>query len=656
MKQTLILLALLGSAATSLLAGSSVSAWTPIFRGIDQATGTNDASVYGTLAANALRIDLQDPDVRLFITPRVVTNYVAESRETLLQTPREFLVQHKLQVAVNTIQFNPGGYNNPSGTPANILGLAMSTGAVVSTVITTNECQSAMLFTTNNQPQFLYINWPPTSTDGFHNAIGGLYPLVSNGANISYNYTNAMQADTIHRAQPRTAFGLSQDNRYLIMITIDGRQNDFSDGALDWETADFLLLFGAWNAMNMDGGGSTCMVKATACGEPVDINQNSFQVAVNRPGSQRPVACNFGVYALPLGASGDPGAIKNLVTEPGRFSTEIRWTTESNAVSQVAYGPTEDLGTYTPLTTTPTTNHSITISGLTADTSYYFRAISFIDGVANSAPGCFTTTNFDVLVFNITNQWRYTTQNLNGVNWKATNYNDSAWLGPGSGLLWVDTTISGGNAVIAPKTTQLPANLGVAPIKPFTNYYFRTHFNFPDNPEGTTLVFSNYIDDGAVFYLNGVEIQRVQMPAAPAPILNHTLANAFSCSTLNAPFYGNASTNCPIIFTVSGSLVTNLHAGDNVLSVEVHNYSGGSQDITFGSALLYRSTLPPPAPPSVGIGWTGAALQISWPGSGFTLQEAPTPLGAWTDLAGSTATNRVVITNFTDARFYRLRN
>src|SRR6185295_12280856 len=208
-------------------------------------------------------------------------------RETLLQTPSEFLVEHNLQVAINAVYFDPAGYNSPSGTPAWLTGLAVSEGRLVSAQTSSTDSESAMLFTTNNQATFVPLNWPATGTDGIFTAFSGLYTLVSNGVNISFAYTNA--GGTIHQRQPRTAYGLSEDGRYLILVTIDGRQSDFSDGALDWETAEFLLLFGAWNGMNMDGGGSTCMVKVCYCGDPIEINQNSFQFAVGRPGSQRPV-------------------------------------------------------------------------------------------------------------------------------------------------------------------------------------------------------------------------------------------------------------------------------------------------------------------------------------------------------------------------------
>ena len=230
---------LLGLSLAVASATNTVSSWTAIFKGIEQATGTNDGATVN-LSVNALRIDLQDPDVRLFVTPPA-SNYVANSRETLLQTPREFLREHGLSVAINSGHFSPGGYASPSGTPATVEGLVISQGLLVSEQTNPNDSLSAMLFATNNQPTFIHVNWPATTNlAGVFNAVSGMYPLLSNGVNIAYGYTNS--SSTIHRRQPRTAFGLSEDNRYLILITIDGRQQDFSDGALDWETAEFLLL------------------------------------------------------------------------------------------------------------------------------------------------------------------------------------------------------------------------------------------------------------------------------------------------------------------------------------------------------------------------------------------------------------------------------
>jgi hypothetical protein len=111
-------------------------------------------------------------------------------------------------------------------------------------------------------------------------------------------------------------------------------------------------------------------------------------------------------------------------------------------------------------------------------------------------------------------------------------------------------------------------------------------------------VFSNLIDDGAVFYLNGTEVYRLRMPAAPAVITSTTLANGFPAGPPTYqqgvhPQYGDAAAEAPALFTLSGNLVaTNLVQGLNHLAVEVHNYSATSPDIVFGTALYYtRSVL-----------------------------------------------------------------
>jgi hypothetical protein len=622
---------------------STVTPWVPIFQGIDQASGTNNATTSVALAVNALRIDLHDPDIRLMLTPPVTNNYVPNQRETLLQTPSEFLVEHELQVAINAVYFDPGGYNNPSGTPAWLTGVAISEGRMVSAQTSTTDSESVMLFTTNNQATFVALNWPAASTEGMFTAFSGLYPLVTDGVNISFAYTNV--GGTIHMRQPRTAVGLSQDERYLILITIDGRQSDFSDGALDWETAEFLLLFGAWNGMNLDGGGSTCMVKASSCSDPIAINQNSFQFAVGRPGSQRPVGCNFGVRARPLPG----GPIRDLVAEPGTTTALITWKTEVPASTQVEYGLTESYGNVTPLDSRLTRMHVANLNGLLTGSNYFFRAISHT-GSEEYSLACLVRTApaaaMQTLEFDVTKSWKYTTNNLDGVNWRAPSYDDSAWLGPGPGLLHVESSAS-----VSPKNTILPPGIGgqTAPIP--RTYYFRTHFQFTGSSGGLSLIFSNYVDDGAVFSLNGAEIRRLRMPAAPAIITN------LSPATGTPPCGAGGDATCPDVFTISGTLLNSLVQGDNVLAVEVHNAGATSvADIVFGCALILSR--PTAVMPKLNIFAEDNLATLYWNGQGFSLQQlgAFSSSNAWMDVSPPASNSPVTVpASGTMSMFYRLR-
>src|SRR5690349_18616929 len=111
MKRGLILPLLLSVFAFAASANIVVTPWKPIFKGVDRAVGTNlpaPATLFtnnGVVhtnsrlqVVNCVRVDLTDPDVQFFTTPRA-SNYVAESRETTSLTVSNFLQSYGLQVA-----------------------------------------------------------------------------------------------------------------------------------------------------------------------------------------------------------------------------------------------------------------------------------------------------------------------------------------------------------------------------------------------------------------------------------------------------------------------------------------------------------------------------------------------------------------------------
>jgi hypothetical protein len=307
--------------------------WVPIFKGVEHAGGTNVPGQAGSFPRLQVvyceRVDLTDPDVRLFTTPRAA-NYVAESRETLSLTVPDFLKQNHLQVAcdANFYDANPGGADPSSeGVSCDVLGLQISNGTVVSADSVGDNRYAALLFTTNNQPSFVFVNRPPgTNTAGIQTAITGYYPIVSNGVNIGAAASISYPDSNIHGEQPRTAFGVSQDNRYLLILTIDGRQDGYSEGALDSETAYWMLAFGAWNAINMDGGGSTALYISDAAGNPVAVNHSSYLAAGY--GHERYIGSHFGVWAKPL-----PGFINDVVAIPDDTAATITWDTTDPATA-----------------------------------------------------------------------------------------------------------------------------------------------------------------------------------------------------------------------------------------------------------------------------------------------------------------------------------
>ena len=552
--------------------------WTPLFSGVDLATGTN-FSGGNPIFAHALRIDLTNPGVRLLPSPPNTNN---PAYETYGLSVSNFVKKHQLQVAINANDWN--GDPLAEGAGATVNGLMISKGVTVSPQ-NVNYAMASLLISTSNVPSIVLTNTPPgTNTAGIYTALTGFYPLVWNGVNMCLGGVTTGYDGTdgqLHEKQPRTSIGYSQDKRYLYLVCIDGRQLPFSNGATDEETADLLILFGVYQGISLDGGGSATMVKSDGFGNPVELNRSTYSLGNGR---ERVVGSHFGVYALPL-----PGFINDVVVAPLDTTANITWTTISNSTSQVAYGTTTNLGTFSTLDSTLVTNHSVNLSGLISDTTYYYRVISVFNGSNFTATGSFTTSDFATTittpVFGLTNAWKWNTNNLSSTNWTAAAYNDSAWNGPGLGALCVEN----GNNVFIPRNTFLPPTFG-APVNGvpiFQTYYFRTTFNYSNNPAVTTLTFSNYIDDGAVFYLNGVEIQRVRMAAAPTVIANNSVATG-------SPAGGDATS--ADAFAISGNLITNLITGTNVLAVEVHQAaSPGNADMVFASALfasITTATLP----------------------------------------------------------------
>lgn len=96
---------------------------------------------------------------------------------------------------------------------------------------------------------------------------------------------------------PRSAVGVSADGKTLILMAIDGHQAGHSRGVTLGELGTIMQTYGASNAINLDGGGSTSMVlKDTATGVFTTVNRPSDAAAHNLPFTiERPVVDVIGV-------------------------------------------------------------------------------------------------------------------------------------------------------------------------------------------------------------------------------------------------------------------------------------------------------------------------------------------------------------------------
>lgn len=115
-------------------------------------------------------------------------------------------------------------------------------------------------------------------------AVTGSAILVKNG-----KIPSAFSFDIAGR-HPRTMVGSSKDGKELLLVTVDGRQQG-SIGMTQTEAAALMLELGAYNALNLDGGGSTTMAARKPGTENIEI--------INSPsdGSPRRISNAIGILS-----------------------------------------------------------------------------------------------------------------------------------------------------------------------------------------------------------------------------------------------------------------------------------------------------------------------------------------------------------------------
>jgi len=230
------------------------------------------------IAVHTLIVDLDEPGISLRVTP----SNGAAANETNLQTTLNYLTTSNAQLAVNAHFFSPV---STEGTPADVLGLSVSDGDAYS------PAQSgfpAFILRTGLVPQV--IQPAETVPADVQQAVAGDFQIVTAGANTGTDNTS-------HHAQlhPRTAIGHSQDGNQLILMTVDGRQTGHSEGVTTGELGELMLAAGAWQALNLDGGGSTTL--ASSAPLPHVVNVTAPDTA--NPGVQRANGSSLAIFALP---------------------------------------------------------------------------------------------------------------------------------------------------------------------------------------------------------------------------------------------------------------------------------------------------------------------------------------------------------------------
>ena len=279
---------------------------------------------------NIVLVDLTAPEVRFKMAPEgknlPIPNFPTPGWplppplfETVRQTTLGFIGESHAQVAIDTHFFAP--FPVPSGSTqgawAYLIGLAASRGNVYSAFEAPFQNYAIVTdspgINIDQENRASIVHRDPAFDDGKHvledvtlwNALAGSAQIITNGVKTIPDYKDATHPDELltpngtytrggrhwyFLSNARTAIGLTEDNRTLVLFTVDGTNG--GHGMLVPEVADLLRNeYQVWNALNLDGGGSTTM----AMQDPAD----NVRKLVNSPSDVPPRAegGNFAVYS-----------------------------------------------------------------------------------------------------------------------------------------------------------------------------------------------------------------------------------------------------------------------------------------------------------------------------------------------------------------------
>jgi hypothetical protein len=88
------------------------------------------------------------------------------------------------------------------------------------------------------------------------------------------------------------------------------------------------------------------------------------------------VACSDGEEAT------KPSDVRSEISDEISTVVEVHWSTAEASIGYVEYGPTEAMEFSTPIEDEATTSHSRTLLGLSSDTEYFYRVVTWSEGDA----------------------------------------------------------------------------------------------------------------------------------------------------------------------------------------------------------------------------------------------------------------------------------
>jgi hypothetical protein len=238
----------------------------------------------------AIAIDLTNPDVKVRVSRGGADPDGNGKWTTTLQQPSRIAEREGFEVTINGDFFSHLSGKDAEGaaalkefqgnTPATVSGPATTDGETWATP-GEREGRPSLIIDAKGQPHIAKVKEPPSDA---RQVIAGSDIIVEGGKNVAR--TGKGFPDTRH---PRTAVGIAEGGKRLILVVVDGRNKEKSVGMSLTELSRIMLGLNCESALNLDGGGSSVIVlRNPKTGEQEILNHPS-------DGRERSVANVLGV-------------------------------------------------------------------------------------------------------------------------------------------------------------------------------------------------------------------------------------------------------------------------------------------------------------------------------------------------------------------------
>ena len=274
--------------AIILLCASSSRAQVNVLQPFKGVTLTQEVRSDPPLHLHILQINLSDPGISFYVSRGGVPDPHG-AWTTILQTVRTMAERDQLDIAINANFFSAREtrtlfgqvYKYPLGSLATVSGAAMSDGVLWSKP---DEVHPSLVVDKDGKISIGYFAKLPAQA---RQVVSGSYALVTDGKAIAERKEVA----------PHTAVGIDQAGKMLTILVVDGRRPTYSAGLDCHDMGAELLRLGCYNAINLDGGGSSTLVlRDCKTGQWNVMNRPSDGYQLTIPLSiERPVACALGI-------------------------------------------------------------------------------------------------------------------------------------------------------------------------------------------------------------------------------------------------------------------------------------------------------------------------------------------------------------------------